>query len=241
MPAVVAQRVDIPPDIAVAALPAGRSEVREQARRRVLARQRRHRHARARMRAAPARYRPGSLVRAPGRSNDARQPCEAWPYSAPPVAGNSRSKSVGVVTTVALRRPPHPQAAALQAGRTSAVAHRSISAASKGWLSPVAGALTRQSSRSGPRLIGRGRRGPGRRHRPWVRSAAVPRRKMSSNSAGIVGARRTRCGGPAGSPRSRRPSPRSWPTASRAAWRRPGRRGRRRGRGARWPRRRRRH
>ena len=49
----------------------------------------------------PARYRPGILVRAPGRWNEAVHPCELRPYSAPPVAGNSRLKSAGVVTRVA--------------------------------------------------------------------------------------------------------------------------------------------
>ncbi len=39
-------------------------------------------------------------VRAVGRWNEARQPWLARPYSAPPVAGKSCAKSVGVVTTV---------------------------------------------------------------------------------------------------------------------------------------------
>ena len=38
----------------------------------------------------PARYRPGTLLVEQGRVNEAIQPWEAWPYSAPPVAGNSR-------------------------------------------------------------------------------------------------------------------------------------------------------
>ena len=43
-------------------------------------------------------------LREPGRLNEAAQPCDAWPYSAPPVAGNRRWKSDGVVTCIALVR-----------------------------------------------------------------------------------------------------------------------------------------
>ena len=38
----------------------------------------------------PARYRPGIGLRAPGRAKADIQPWVACPYSAPPVAGNSR-------------------------------------------------------------------------------------------------------------------------------------------------------
>ena len=45
----------------------------------------------------PARYRPGIALREPARVNEARQPCDAGPYSAPPVPGNRRWKSDGLV------------------------------------------------------------------------------------------------------------------------------------------------
>ena len=47
----------------------------------------------------PARYSPGSRLRDPGRVNEAFQPCEAGPYSAPPVAGNNWLNCAGVVIT----------------------------------------------------------------------------------------------------------------------------------------------
>ena len=37
----------------------------------------------------PARYRPGTWALAFERANAAIHPCVAWPYKAPPVAGNS--------------------------------------------------------------------------------------------------------------------------------------------------------
>jgi hypothetical protein len=47
----------------------------------------------------PARYNPGIELRELGRVKDARQPWLAGPYKAPPVPGNKRAKSWGVVVT----------------------------------------------------------------------------------------------------------------------------------------------
>jgi hypothetical protein len=76
--AVVADRIDIPPGIAARRDPLVGSEVRDQARRR---------HppdsatigTPARMDAAARQVEPGIFVRAPGRRNDAAQPCVAGP------------------------------------------------------------------------------------------------------------------------------------------------------------------
>src|SRR5690606_33749670 len=47
----------------------------------------------------PAKYCPGRFERYPVRKTGVVHPWDAGPYSAPPVAGNIRSKSAGVVTT----------------------------------------------------------------------------------------------------------------------------------------------
>ena len=112
--AVVAERVDIPPDIA--AVRRGYREVRSCSR--LAAASRPDSTAIGTpgpgCTLPPARYSPGSALRDPGRRNAAIEPCTACPYSAPPVAGNSRSKSAGVVDRRCFRLAMHRQAAALQ-------------------------------------------------------------------------------------------------------------------------------
>ena len=97
----------------------------------------------------PARYRPGRRVRAPGRLKLACQPCTAIPYSAPPVAGNSRSKPKGVVST-SRAGSRYTLSPARSITPKLAAAAASISAVVIGFASPRAGALIRHSSRSGP-------------------------------------------------------------------------------------------
>ena len=93
----------------------------------------------------PARYKPGIVVRLPGRRKDAQGLFVAAPYSAPSDPGNRRAKSLGVVTWLSSTPSSRPAWASLF---RMCVSHRETSSTSK----PLgrAGALTKMNRRSAP-------------------------------------------------------------------------------------------
>ena len=116
----------------------------------------------------PAKYRPGTRLRAPGRAKVAKGPCVARPYSAPPVAGNNRSNSVGSVTTAgAARSSSSPQARSRPKLRCSTAA---ISSGDGGCgrrpaaHSPAPASVRVAADPASPS------RDPARRHRRWAPS-----------------------------------------------------------------------